>query len=1265
MKWIDTINLRNWADRRDCQDQIPLLIRKLIRATSGNIKNISFPAGENVLIGGWDGILEVYDETEYLPLGLSLWEFGTNKNIKGKADGEYEKRKAEPLGFNPSEVCFIFLTPRLWTKKEEWIAEKKADDYWKDVKAYDAQDLEEWIELAPSVGAWLAVTHLHILPQSVQAVDDFWEEWATGNQIRFLPEVVLAGREKEAKKLIEESKQPAIIPVKASSRDEAIAFIAATYKDNDSISEDFFAKALIIDSASSFREAMIVDKPLYLIVRFNDDNIVNRARDNGHVVYLPIEIDNSGQWSDLIVLPALERDAFLAALVKSGLALDRAEKISLRTARNLSVLRRQLEFNRLIPEWSRSETVRELIPAMIVERWDENLEGDKKIIESIAGEPYNVYIGKLKKWLYTSDAPIVQIGSTWRLTSPLDAWTNAGKYCTREDFEKLRLTFLEVFSLPDPKFILAPEDRQRASWYGINKVHSKWVREGLAQTIILISVYGDNIYLDLPTSPESWVDHNISVLLANTSSDVWKSLNTELPLIAEASPASFIGRLEDLIKTNNGPIYQLFEEEKGLLYNNSYHTGLLWALENLAWMPEYLTRTTLILANLATNDPGGSIANRPINTLRDIFKSWSPQTLGSLDDRFTALTIMVKKYKAIGQTIIQSMLPQQHDIANRTHRMRWRLSDETIPQGVSYDELFNTYTRAIGLLIELFDDTEDAYNELMKKSFKLNSTDRDHLLDFLEKRLEKVEHIQHKTWHTLRNLVGKHRTYPNSNWSLSEDVLVRYQKIYDRLTPADPIDQTSWLLTEHWPELIDGKIGMLGVKEKEILYHDKKKVAVQALYEHYGLDKLLEIAYNLSGVELQSLAAAVGDVISNEQHLHKIWGGLKTDDQRRDFAQYIVEWKRRLNGNEYVFNLYGKLESSGFETKALSNIFLRIYADRQIWEFIDSTNQDLINDYWTRIDPIYFYLPAAEISTAVSRLMKYRRFASAVHMAYNIADQLDGSLLIEVLMNFISNPSENDRPNIYEIEYLFKELRKKESASRDALIKLEWLYLPIFDRGIVHGNTPVLHQEMADNPKFFVEVLEQLYNTETDDQEESELTTDQRQLKIMTANSAYKLFNSWNIIPGTDKEMRIDQDKLKNWINQVQELARESDRLSFAEAKIGAVFAKYPETNQEMNPEKELNWPPDVLCEIMEEFNSKPLFDEFRAGTYNKRGSSSRSPFAGGGREWHIANYFKKLARLKAPRFPHVAAIMEDLSKHYELEAKQEDERAERDRLEY
>jgi hypothetical protein len=59
MQRITSTDLENWASTRDCQEHLPLFVRKLIRASPIKILNILFPAGDNVILPGYDGILEV------------------------------------------------------------------------------------------------------------------------------------------------------------------------------------------------------------------------------------------------------------------------------------------------------------------------------------------------------------------------------------------------------------------------------------------------------------------------------------------------------------------------------------------------------------------------------------------------------------------------------------------------------------------------------------------------------------------------------------------------------------------------------------------------------------------------------------------------------------------------------------------------------------------------------------------------------------------------------------------------------------------------------------------------------------------------------------------------------------------------------------------------------------------------------------------------------------------------------------------------------
>ena len=258
MKWIDAYDIEKiWAGRRDCQENLPLLTRKLIRATSNSIQSIKFPSGESVLIGGWDGVLEVTEETDYLPIGISLWEFGANKDPKSKADSDFKKRTEEPLGYDPSESTFIFVTPRLWKNGENWAKKKKAEGKWKDVRVINSELLEEWIELAPTVGSWLA-KHIGRFPEKgIQPTDDFWEEWATGEKFKLSPEILLGGRHGEERMVLELINKSSVSAVQGLSREESLAFIISCFKNNPDKEEDFFSRSIIVENAEADRKSVV------------------------------------------------------------------------------------------------------------------------------------------------------------------------------------------------------------------------------------------------------------------------------------------------------------------------------------------------------------------------------------------------------------------------------------------------------------------------------------------------------------------------------------------------------------------------------------------------------------------------------------------------------------------------------------------------------------------------------------------------------------------------------------------------------------------------------------------------------------------------------------------------------------------------------------------------------------------------------------------------------------------------------------------------
>jgi hypothetical protein len=109
---VDGTDLTSWASRRDAQGLLPQILRRLVHATVDRVRQIGFPAGEGVQLGGWDGIVFAEEGNAFVPDGTSAWEMSTEQNIKRKADHDYKARCENPRGLDPAESTFVFVT--LW-----------------------------------------------------------------------------------------------------------------------------------------------------------------------------------------------------------------------------------------------------------------------------------------------------------------------------------------------------------------------------------------------------------------------------------------------------------------------------------------------------------------------------------------------------------------------------------------------------------------------------------------------------------------------------------------------------------------------------------------------------------------------------------------------------------------------------------------------------------------------------------------------------------------------------------------------------------------------------------------------------------------------------------------------------------------------------------------------------------------------------------------------------------------------------------------------
>lgn len=1253
MNIVTRNHLERWADTTLSKSTLPHLVSRLIRATTPPSTKLNMSWGNSTYIRGWDGIVSCKEERAYVPLGISSWELGTAANCKEKADSDYEKRKNNPLGVDPQNATFVFVTPRLWTKKTEWIAAKKAEGHWKDVVAYDAVDLEQWLDSAPAVARWLASEKgIEACPfEGVVTTDEFWNEWSTSLSIILTPECVTAGRELEINQLRSMLQdKPTIKGIRAPSSNEALAFIVAAMRSQqDETTDRFHAQTLIIDSEANFRAITInSNHPLVIIPRFYNAQPLYAAVSKGHHVLVPLGANDSFN-QETIALPSLKHHPLIETLEACNIPRDKATKLLKEAAYNITRLKRLLGFPDLNPKWSKREDIREIIPALLLGKWNENFGGDILLVENLSQKKYNDYLMILNKWKSLDESPITQIGKSWQINAPFELWNNLASLLTKEDIECLKESLLLAYQ-PES---LEQEDATPSAGNS-NHAFSQEARKGLAQSLVLLAIQQNNkLNID---NPQTLVNKLVRELLWEASPQAWISMKYELPLLAEAAPETFLNAVLHSLEQDVPEILEMFCEGDDYIGQTSYHVGLLWALEQLAWLPEYILKSSLILLKLARLDPGGNSHNRPINCLQEIFKPWHYQTLTTFKDRMTVLSNIAQKEKESGWTLLTALLPHNNDIAHSTYKMQWRTFETNTNTTDLWLEVFKTYAAILDLLFELFDDNEEKFAQMLQKVPELPSALRQKLIDWAYQVYPNVKHEKALAWETIREILHRHRSCPDTDWALSEDELAPLEDLYNRLRPQNVIRQYLWLFNEQWPKIPEGiQYKSNEYEEAERIFASKRRDALTSILAQVDLDKVMALRTQIEAPE--TLGSTLASIINDQEEVIKICQCLNDSPQSSHFIRAFIAEKLTTHGFDWLKALFEDLHEKKFCPEALSNLLLAHSPKQQLWDFIDSLEPEIQKQYWLYVVPYFNHLSNEEKVLGNEMLMKVGRYSAIIRNIWLYLAIMPSELLVDVLWKI--NDQEDNRdvfPKEHHVTDIIEELSKRTDVDRETLKKLEIKYLSSINDDSGRGSK-ILQEELAQQPKFFVEVLTWLYSPQDETLQEDERAGLSTQALCNRSLRAHHLLQSWNKIPGMSEDNSINGETLHNWIQQARTLAETASRLDIADEVIGQLLARYPENSP--------LWPAVEVFRIIDDINSESMKNGYRIGLFNKRGFSTRSPYEGGTIEREKADYFKNLEEEFRFEYPNVARIFKDLKERYLSDAQRMDEEAERVKLDF
>jgi hypothetical protein len=1260
MLFITKNDLENWANTIESKYHLPHLVRKLIIATLDNskIKNIQFPYGEDVQTGGYDGELVAESENMFVPLGESVWEFGTTNNKKGKADEDYEKRKQNTLGKNPVETTYININGKKYRDKGKWIEEKIKEGFWKDVKYMDATDIEQWLELAPTVELWLA-EKLRRPTLGIFTVEEYWKRWSENESVKIVPEILLGeSRLKEIEKIKSFLKNnERVIYIKSITTDEALAFPLSIFKISNDIAE---TNIVIIDNRESFNQFTQTDKPLVVLAKFKIDSIDLRgAIQRGHKVIIPISLAEEVSTSEKIQLSIVSRETFETGLKNMGIDSEQSRILTKNSGRNISVLKRLLKFNDSTkPKYLESVEIRDIIPILLINRFSEGRNGDLEIIAKLSGKTASEYIQFLRILATLEDSPIYYINGVWRLVSPTDTLLYFAKYITQRDLEVFEDVCLEVLSEVLHKYTLPIENRGSLyQTYDNRTKYSSKLREGICESLVAISVFGENYDLNSISNVPTYFDSIVQKIL-EMDLVVWQSLSSNLMLLAEASPDVFLNNLERIIKDKS--VNKFFEVEQGFLYSSNNLTPLLWCLDIIAWFPEHLMRVSVALCELILISPEKfPTSNTPLNNLKSIFRTWYPQTNTIAEDRKKILEILIKKYPDILYGLIYSLVENKADVAIHTPRPKWRLFSELREIRVSQREVYYMREFTIQNIIEMSKGSIQRILTLIDLLDDLEWGKIDAALDLIGSSIVFSEIERNQIYHQFRKFNGNHRSHPTAHWSLPLDVLDKIEQTAIKFKPEDNVLNDLFLFEEHYPIFFEGRHGDdYKKKEEEILA--KRLEFVESVVNKYGIAKIIELGMEIEHSYLYGNVLSFSDKISKEDKITIYKLVESTDKSHLSLVSEFIRNSENMTSLKTQTDILSRLIKLGLSINGTVKFLDSLRYEIDLWKFISRLNNKNIEKlYWESKQGSIYTVEKEGLFYALDKLQQYGKSITLLNTlgwgTYLHKKSLTSEEVLKSLEN-VSLTAYNDSSNFnhHHFKNIFEFLYSNIDCDIERGAKIEMKFNFVFIGGSSYNPKPkYLYKLMSQKPDEYFSILSQVYLPDEDKLREEEIQKIKDNPNHQEiAKVSWEILNSFDLIPSLQEDGSLDEAVLKKWINEVREFAKKNHRTKITDDCIGKLLAKCP-----INLKENKGFPIEIY-DVIEEIATENITTAFRIQISNNLGFTSRGAFEGGDIERFRANYFNSLFEETKITHPNVSLIFKSLRDGYLSKAKWEDENA-------
>ena len=884
------------------------------------------------------------------------------------------------------------------------------------------------------------------------------------------------------------------------------------------------------------------------------------------------------------------------------------------------------------PAWISGLSVRAQKTCLLIGSWEE-IDGDKLIIESLFGYPYEKFIEEVIPYTKGDDPLLYMInrrGSVqFYLVSTENTWSYLDVLPNEPIWQSFVTAVLEVINEPENLFSYDQREVLIAKIRGESLFWSETIRKGMLKTLLIKGAFKKD------EETQKALDELVYSILDSVKTDKqWIYIAKFWKELCETSPTATLKKLENEWDEDTGLLSLFQNQSSDFLFGRNAYIDILWGVEQFLVQKDYFWQAFRWLLKLDSYHFEYT-SNSPMDIFSKVFCTWMDfSSLQNAEEKITAARIAFEidprntwdyLFSAIDH-YGRSMLGELSYPKYRDHE---RSRSTTIAERQKahkgyFDLLMKHLFFSVDRWIEMIKLSSDLPSELRHEVFRKLLTVVDQMDD------EDVLRVKNE----IRHLLYRHRFFASSDWSISEDSLAEFEELLNAIKLDTPEYEYSYMFTSghDYPLLHPVPYQQGGETERNEAAKEELIQKSLTEFQERGLD--LTVLAKTCALETHStFGRYLAKYWNNGKWDHAVFKSLLTVQESGTIA---IEYLAYCGGKEHLpYNsIILDLSNDGCSAEILAKVYRIEACSAKDVPLVTNASDKIKKEFWRE----YIICDECNESWALKECKKYTSLDVYLDQIHSIhyRKPLSAQQIFDCFTDIEEMPhSGGHQMTGYHMKQLLSVIQDAFMDDTEKCIRIS--HLEFFFMNLLEWKDMKCFQRMIkQSPELFAQLVAGVFRN---DHPEGEKQPNSQAF----VHNIYTLYEKAQFCP-TETDGIVDTAQLEQWIITYRQLLIENDHESMFSSTLGRLFSFSPLGIDGHEP-------CEAVREMIEKYGDDNMIGSYQIAVYNRRGVFSPSA---GREELKMAEQFEENARFLEPHYPMTAKIFYVLRETYKRESDRE-----------